>query len=52
MGCADYRLYCDGDSHGDGNDLLYGVLNEETEAATDFRFSILIFGEKIKEPSP
>ena len=26
MGCADYRIYCDGDSDSDGNDLLYGVL--------------------------
>ena len=30
MGCADYRLYCDGDSDGDGNDLLYGVLDEKS----------------------
>ena len=36
MGCADYCVDCDGDSDGDGNDLLYGVLdNEETEAATE-----------------
>ena len=45
MDCADYRVDCDGDSDGDGNDLMLGVLNEETEATTDFRFSILIFGE-------
>ena len=30
MDCADYRLYCDGDSDGDGNDLLYGVLDEKS----------------------
>ena len=30
MGCADYRIYCDGDSDGDGNDLLYGVLDEKS----------------------
>ena len=29
MGCADYCVDCDGDSDGDGNDLLYGVLNEK-----------------------
>jgi hypothetical protein len=49
VGCADYRLYCDGDSDGDGNDLLHGFLNEETEVS-DFRFSILIFGEQINVP--
>ena len=52
MGCADYCINCDGDSDGDGNDLLYGVLNEETEVTTDFRFSILIFGEQINDLSP
>ena len=26
MGCADYRIYCDGDSDSDGNDLMHGVL--------------------------
>ena len=29
MGCADYRLYRNGDSDGDGNDLLYGVLDKK-----------------------
>ena len=29
MGCADYRLYCDGDSDSDANDLLYGVLDKK-----------------------
>ena len=28
---------------------MYGVLNEETEVTIDFRFSILIFGEQIKD---
>ena len=49
MGCADYCVDCDGDSDGDGNDLMHGVLNEETEVTIDFRFSILIFGEQIKD---
>ena len=30
MGCADYRLYCDGDSDGDGNDLMHGVLDKKS----------------------
>ena len=29
MGCADYRIYCDGDSDGDGNDLMHGVLDKK-----------------------
>jgi hypothetical protein len=28
--CADYRIDCDGDTDGDGNDLLHGVLNKKT----------------------
>ena len=36
MGCADYRIYCDGDSDGDGNDLLYGVLDEKSVLESDF----------------
>ena len=31
MDCADYCVDCDGDSDSDGNDLMHGVLNEETE---------------------
>ena len=30
MDCADYCVDCDGDSDGDGNDLLYGVLDEKS----------------------
>ena len=26
MDCADYCVDCDGDSDGDGNDLLFGVI--------------------------
>jgi len=33
--CADYRIYCDGDSDGDGNDLLYG-LDEISVLESDF----------------
>ena len=29
MDCADYCVDCDGDTDGDGNDLLYGVLDKE-----------------------
>ena len=36
MGCADYRIYCDGDSDGNGNDLLYGVLDEKSVLESDF----------------
>jgi hypothetical protein len=35
VGCADYRIYCDGDSDGDGNDLLYG-LDEISVLESDF----------------
>ena len=28
MGCADYCVYCDGDSDGDGNGIMYRVLNK------------------------
>ena len=31
MGCADYRLYCDGDSDSDGNGIMYWVLNKKKE---------------------
>ena len=30
MDCADYCVDCDGDSDGDGNDLLYGVLDKKS----------------------
>ena len=36
MGCADYRLYCDGDSDGDGNGILYRVLNKKRAFWNDF----------------
>ena len=36
MGCADYRLYCDGDSDGDGNDLMHGVLDKKSVLESDF----------------
>ena len=32
MGCADYRLYCDGDSDSDGNGIMYWVLNKKKRA--------------------
>ena len=30
MDCADYRIDCDGNSDGDGNDLLHGVLDKKS----------------------
>ena len=30
MGCADYRIDCDGDSDGNGNDLMHGVLDKKS----------------------
>ena len=30
MDCADYRIDCDGDSDGNGNDLLYGVIDKKS----------------------
>ena len=30
MDCADYRIDCDGDSDGDGNDLMHGVLDKKS----------------------
>ena len=30
MGCADYRIDCNGDTDGDGNDLMYGVLDKKS----------------------
>ena len=37
MGCADYRLYCNGDSDGNGNDLLHGVLDKKSVLEFDFQ---------------
>ena len=36
MDCADYCVDCDGDTDGDGNDLLYGVLDEKSVLESDF----------------
>ena len=30
MGCADYCVDCDGDTDGNGNDLLHGVLDKKS----------------------
>ena len=43
MGCADYRLYCDGDSDSDGNDLLYGVLDKKSVLEFDFQNALALF---------
>ena len=45
MGCADYRIDCDGDSDGDGNDLLYGVLNKK-KSVLEFDFQDAFVGRK------
>ena len=37
MGCADYRLYCDGDSDSDGNGIMYWVLNKK-KSVLEFEF--------------
>ena len=37
MGCADYRIYCDGDSDSDGNDLMHGVLDKKSVLEFDSR---------------
>ena len=42
MGCADYRLYCDGDSDSDGNDLMHGVLNKEKRSGINFQSVLYI----------
>ena len=42
MGCADYRLYCDGDSDGDGNDLMHGVLDKEKRSGVWFQDALLL----------
>ena len=43
MDCADYRIDCDGDSDGDGNDLMYGVLDEKSVLEFDFQNALLLF---------
>jgi len=50
--CADYRLYCDGDSDSDGNNLLYGVLDEKSVLESDFpeRFSHCLINRGLDEP--
>ena len=54
MGCADYRLYCDGDSDGDGNGILYRVLNKKRAFWNDFPgrlvFSLCVVMFIIHEP--
>ncbi len=40
MGCADYRLYCDGDSDSDGNDLMHGVLIKKASREARFFFAL------------
>ena len=37
MGCADYRLYRNGDSDGDGNRIMYWVLSEKSVLEFDFQ---------------
>ena len=37
MDCADYCVDCDGDSDGNGNDLLYGVLDKEKRSGVYFQ---------------
>ena len=48
MDCADYRIDCDGDSDGDGNDLLYGVLNKKSVLEIfPERFELKILGTDL-----
>ena len=42
MGCADYRLYCDGDSDGDGNRILYWVLNKKERSGMTFQDALYL----------
>ena len=35
MDCADYRIDCDGDSDGNGNDLMHGVLKKGEAPLSD-----------------
>ena len=37
MDCADYRIDCDGDTDGDGNDLMHGVLDKKSVLEFDSR---------------
>ena len=43
MGCADYCVDCDGDTDGDGNDLLHGVLDEKSVLEFDLQNALLLF---------
>ena len=43
MDCADYCIYCDGDSDSDGNDLLYGVLDKKSVLEFDFQNALSLF---------
>ena len=52
MGCADYCVDCDGDSDGDGNDLLYGVLDEKSVLEIfpgRFVFSLYVVMGRIRQ---
>ena len=42
MDCADYRLYRNGDSDGDGNDLMHGVLDGKSVLEFDFQNALLL----------
>ena len=43
MDCADYCLYCDGDTDSDGNRILHRVLNKKSRLKENFQtgFTIL-----------
>jgi hypothetical protein len=43
MDCADYCVDCGGDTDGDGNDLMYGVLDEKSVLEFDFQNALLLF---------
>ena len=42
MDCADYCVDCDGDSDGDGNDLMHGVLDKEKRSGVLFQDALSI----------
>ena len=42
MDCADYRIDCDGDTDSDGNDLLFGVLDEKSVLEFDFQDALYL----------